>query len=224
MRSLTRRGLGVNPNLHENCLVMMEFHSLFRWRDAVSVVVCLGCVALCATAARDLALRPTQFAVELNHAQLLQWLCERDVHGQFTSAKLRLARRVAEDLRQGYDWQRDLAELDEQLRRRCLENLRELARIWILERADRYASLSEPDRTAFVDEQLDDVLYWPVWRRHADARLAAFMPRTPTLAVQQIDSWTGALDAHQRQRIQQFAGALYFRWLQRGYQFLPGGA
>lgn len=197
---------------------------LARWRDSVSVLVLIGCLLVCAIAARDVVLRPVQFVGELDHAQLIEWLSMSDVRGEFTSTKLRLARRVAEDLRQGYDWQSDLAAIGPRRRQRCVENLRELVRIWLSERADRYANLTEPDRTAFVDEQLDDLLYWPVWRRRTDHHLAGLMPSNPTLAVQQIDAWTGDLDARQRQRIQQFTGALYFRWLQRGYQFLPRGA
>lgn len=202
----------------------MKLPILSRWRDPVSVLILAGCLAVCAAAVRDVALRPAQLVGELDHARLLERLSTSDVRGEFTSTKLRLARRVAEDLRQGYDWQIDLTALNAPRRERCVENLRELVRIWLLERADRYANLAEPDRTAFVDEQLDDVLYWPVWRRHRNYDLAGLMPRTPMLAVQHIDTWTGDLDVHQRQRIQQFAGALYFRWLQRGYPFLPGGA
>lgn len=202
----------------------MRRPTLDRWRDGFSLLVLAGCLAVCAVAFRDAATRPLRFVDQLDHCQLLEWISTRDVRGEFTANKLRLARRVAEDLRQGYDWQAELAALDERHRQRCGENLRELARIWLLERADRYASLAEPDRTAFVDEQLDDLLYWPIWRRRGGPDLAGLMPRNPTLAVQQIDTWTGDLDAHQRQRIQQFAGALYFRWLHRGYQFLPSGA
>lgn len=202
----------------------MRLFMFCRWRDSVSMLVLVGCLAICALAVRDVALRPVQFVGELNHTELLDWLSTSDVRREFISTKLRLARRVAEDLRQGYDWQADLAALTEQRREQCVENLRELVRIWLLERADRYANLLEPDRTAFVDEQLDDLLYWPVWRRRRDHDLAGLMPHSPMLAVKQIDTWTGDLDSHERQRIQQFAGALYFRWLQRGYQFFPGGA
>jgi hypothetical protein len=202
----------------------MQLPTLYRWRDVFSLLVLAGCLAVCTGALRDAAMRPLRFVDQLDHAQLLEWMSARDVRGEFTANKLRLARRVAEDLRQGYDWHSELTALDVRHRERCYENLRELARIWLLERADRYASLSEPDRTAFVDEQLDDLLYWPVWKRRGGQDLGGLMPRNPTLAVQHIDTWAGDLDARQRQRIQHFAGALYFRWLQRGYQFLPSGA
>jgi hypothetical protein len=201
----------------------MVFPQLSRGRDGLSLAVLAGLLTICGAAIRDVATRPVRPVDQLDHGQLLDWISLRDVRGEFTTTKLRLARRLAEDLRQGYDWQHDLAALDQQRRTRCADNVRELARVWLLERADRYAALAEPDRTAFVDEQLDDVLYWPIWQRGGRADFAGLMPRNPALAVQQIDAWSGQLEDHDRQRIQQFTGALYLRWLQRGFQFLPRG-
>lgn len=202
----------------------MDLPKLSRWREWLSVLALVGLLAVSGAAVYDAARRPVRFVDRLDHAQLVEWLSMGDLRHEFTTTRLRLARRLAEELRQGYDWQRDLMALDQRRRERCSENLRELVRVWLLERADRYAALSEPERTAFVDEQLDDLLYWPVWQRHGARELAGLMPHNAALAVQHVDAWTGELEHHQRERIQQFTGALYFRWLQRGYQFLPGGA
>ncbi|HET6883166.1 MAG TPA: hypothetical protein VFI31_23555 [Pirellulales bacterium] len=201
----------------------MIFTQFSRGRDWLSWAVLAGLLAICGTAMRDVAMRPVRTVDRLGHADLLDWLSGRDLRGEFTTTKLRLARRLAEDLRQGYDWQQDLAALDRPRRELCAANARELVRVWLLERAERYAALTEPDRTAFVDEQLDDVLYWPVWQRRGSRDLAGLMPRNPALAVEQLDAWTGELQEHDRQRIHQFTGALYLRWLQRGIQFLPSG-
>lgn len=203
---------------------MVEFLKLPPWRDALALAALVGSLAVCGTAVRDAATRPVRFVDRLDHAQLVDWLATRDLHGEFTATKLRLARRLAEDLRQGYDWRNDVAEFDERRRERWGENLTELVRVWLLERADRYAALAEPDRTAFVDEQLDDLLYWPVWQRVGNRDLPGLLPRNPALAVQQVDAWTGGLQDNERQRIQHFTEALYLRWLQRGFQFFPGGA
>jgi hypothetical protein len=192
-------------------------------RDWLSLAVLVGLTAVCIVSLRDAANRPTRPVDQLSHEQLFEWLCERDLTGEFTHTKLRLARRLAEDFRQGHDWQHDLAGLDQQRRERLVHSFRELACAWLLERADRYASLGEPDRTAFIDQQLDDLLYWPVWQRRSTRDLAGLLPGNPALAVQQIDLWTDGVQAAQRQRIQQFTGALYLRWLQRGFQFLPSG-
>ena len=193
-------------------------------RDWLSLAVLGGLMFVCVVSFRDAATRPVRLVDRLDHEQLFEWLSHRDLRGEFTHTKLRLARRLAEDLRQGYDWQHDLAGLGQQGRDRLIHNLRELACTWLLDRADRYASLGEPDRTAFIDEQLDDLLYWPVWQRRSTRDLVGLLPSDPALAVQQqIDVWTDGVQAAQRQRIQQFTGALYMRWLQRGLQFLPGG-
>jgi hypothetical protein len=192
-------------------------------RDRLSLAVLAGLTAVCVVSLRDAATRPVRLVDQIDHEQLSEWLSSRDLRGEFTHTKLRLARRLAEEFRQGYDWQHDLAGLDEPRRDRLVQNFRELACAWLLERADRYASLGEPDRTDFIDQQLDDVLYWPVWRRQSPRELAGLMPGNPVLAVQQIDLWTDGVQAAQRQKIQQFTGALYMRWLQRGFQLLPNG-
>jgi hypothetical protein len=205
-------------------LFSIEFPRRTNWRDWLAFVVLAGLVAVCGLTVHDAATRPVRFIDRLDHRQLVEWLSTRDLRGEFMTIKLRLARRLAEDLRQGYDWRHDLSVFDEARRRWWGENLKELVRVWLLERADRYTALAEPDRTEFVDEQLDDLLYWPVWQRHGNQDLAGLLPRNPALAVQQIDTWTSELQDNERQRIQQFTGALYLRWLQRGFQFSPGGA
>lgn len=193
------------------------------WRNWLALGALMGLTSACALAAYDVAHRPVRLVDQLDHETLFNWLCTRDVAWEFSSVKLRLARRLAEDFRQGYDWQQELFPLDRSIRQLAVHNLRELVPIWLLDRADRYTALTEPDRTAFVDEQLDDLIYWPLWQRRPGAELAELLPQNPVLAVQQVDAWTDRLDAPQRQRVQQFTGALYMRWLQRGY-LLPGGA
>ncbi|HVX15867.1 MAG TPA: hypothetical protein VHC22_32085 [Pirellulales bacterium] len=202
----------------------MDLLKRIPYRDWLAFVALAGLSALCGLAVHDAATRPVRFVDRLDHAQLVDWLSTRDVRPEFTSTKLRLARRLAEDLRQGYGWWHDVAALDRTRRVRWDDNLRELVRVWLLERADRYVSLAEPDRTAYVDEQLDDLLYWPVWQNRDTDALAGLLPRNPTLAMQQVDGWMGELRDNERQRIQQFTGALYLRWVQRGFQFLPAGA
>jgi hypothetical protein len=192
-------------------------------RDWLSLAILAGLTGVCGVSLRDAATRPVRLVDQLDHEQLFEWLSGRDLTVEFTHTKLRLARRLAEDFRQGYDWQHDLSRLDGQRRDRLIQNFRELACAWLLDRADRYVSLGEPDRTAFIDQQLDDLLYWPVWQRQRTRHLAGMLPANPALAVQQIDVWTGGVQAAERQRIQQFTNALYVRWLQRGLQFLPGG-
>lgn len=196
-----------------------------RLRDVLALGVLAGLLLVCGAAARDAATRPVRFVDRLDHEQLVEWLSTRDLQVEFTSTRLRLARRLAEDLRQGYDWQDDIARLDEQRRQRWLENSKELVRVWLLERADRYAALAMSDRTDFVDEQLDDLLYWPIWQRRGHHDLHGLLPRNPALAVQQFHSWMGELPGSESQRIEQFTNALYLRWLQRGFhQIIPGGA
>lgn len=192
-------------------------------RNGISRGALIALLAVCGLALRDAVSRPVRPVDQFNHGQLIDWLSRIDVANEFSHTKLRLARRLAEDLRQGYDWQQDLAGLNEGQRERFASNFRELACVWLLDRADQYASLSEPDRTTFIDEQLDDLIYWPVWQQQRHRDLVGLLPHTPLLAVQKLDFWTDGVGTVERQRIQQFTGALYMRWQQRGFQFLPGG-
>lgn len=194
------------------------------WRNGLALAALIGLSGACGLAGYEVATRPVRLLDQLDHAALFNWISNRDLAPEFGSVKLRLARRLAEDFRQGYDWQQELAQLDGPQRERAINNLRELVPIWLLDRANRYTALTEPDRTAFVDEQLDDLIYWPFFQHRPAAELAQLLPANPAMAVQQVDAWTGRLEAGERQRIQQFAGALYLRWLQRGYLSFPGGA
>lgn len=192
-------------------------------RNWVSLGVLIALVSVCGAALRDAVSRPVRPVDQFNHQQLIDWLSRFDVASEFRDTKLRLARRLAEDLRQGYDWQQDLAGLDAGQRDRFAGNFRELATVWLLDRADRYASLNQTDRTTFIDEQLDDLIYWPVWQQERQRDLIGLLPHTPGLAVQQIHFWTDSVGSVERQRIEEFTGALFMRWQQRGFQFLPGG-
>jgi hypothetical protein len=196
---------------------------LTTWRDWLALAAFVALAAICVASVRDVAMRPVRLVDDLDHDQLLDWLCTRDLAMELSATRLRLARRLAEDFRQGYDWQHDLAGLDATRRERCGANVRNLVGVWLLDRADRYAVLTEPDRTAFIDEQLDDLLYWPVWQRLPAHELAGLDLPNAAAAVQQMDAWTAGLDVSRRQRVQQFTGAVYLRWLQRGFQFLPSG-
>jgi hypothetical protein len=192
-------------------------------RNWISLGVLIALVSICGVALRDAVSRPVRPVDQFTHQQLIDWLSRFDVSKEFSHTKLRLARRLAEDLRQGYDWQQDLAGLDAGQRDQFAGNFRELACIWLLDRADRFAALSQADRTTFIDEQLDDLVYWPVWQQERRHDLIGLLPHNPALAMQQLDSWTEGVGAVERQRIQQFADALRMRWLQRGFHFLPGG-
>jgi hypothetical protein len=192
-------------------------------KDRLALAVLVALLAFCAACLRDMATRPVRLVDDLSHEELFDWLCTRDLATEFSATRLRLARRLAEDFRQGYDWQRELIRLDARRRDRCAANVRELVGVWLLDRADRYSALTEPDRTAFIDEQLDDLLYWPVWQQLPAQDLAGFNIQNAAVAVRQIDAITAGLDVSRRQRIQQFTGAAYLRWLQRGFQFIPGG-
>lgn len=192
-------------------------------RNWLSAGVLAALVAACSAAVYDSATRPVRLVDQLDHEQLLTWLAMGDLSSEYVHIKVRLARRLAEDFRQGYDWDQDLADLDTDRRGRFAANFRELVGVWLLDRADRYVSLADQDRTAFIDEQLDDVLYWPIWQQRRTRNLERLLPQNPAVAVHQIDGWIDGFEPPQRHRIQQFKEALYFRWLQRGLPFRPGG-
>lgn len=187
-------------------------------RNLLSLVALVALSAISLTAIAQAWLSPSRPGREFNRDQLIGWLVSRDVGQESTPARLRLARRLAEDLRQGNDWSEAIARLDDAGRGRVRDNVRTLASAWLVDRADTYFSLPERQRADVLDELLDDVTGWPIFHRRQPVGLLGDLPRDANSAVRELEAWANALGPAESQRVRQFLGALYVRWLRRGFQ------
>ena len=136
------------------------------------------------------------------------------------SAKLRLARRFEQEMAAGGDWRNALGELDPAKRAQFQQNLAELSQVWLIDKVDRYYELREPERTAFIDNQIDSLARWPLVDAGDDFNAGG----DPSRILAQLQGRYGQLKPDEQRRIQQFIGAVYMRWLARGFrQLLPLG-
>ena len=186
-------------------------------RNLLSFGALVGLSAISLTAIAQAWLAPARPGRDLGRGQLIEWLVSRDLGEELTATRLRLARRLAEDLRQGNDWHEAIAPLDDAARGRLRDNVRELARVWLVDRAEAYFNLPEPYRADFLDEQLDDVMAWPMFHERRPVGLLADLPREASSAVRELEAWASALSPAESQQVRQFLGALYVRWLRRGF-------
>ncbi len=89
---------------------------------------------------------------------LIRWLIERDLREQPWDLRLRLVKRVEQELLAGVDLREVATMLDaDQCRRQLIENGDELARVWFVREANHYAAVSEDQQPSLLGEQLDHV-------------------------------------------------------------------
>lgn len=190
-----------------------------KLRDVLSFIVLLALTGICAASFYQAWVSRTASAEKLDRAQLTAWLLSRDVTKELRAVRLRLARRLIEDLREGHDWSSEAQGLPPDERDRLRKNLRDLAGVWLVSQADQYARLPEADRGAFLDDRLKDLTSMPVFAGGEGLNLAA----NAGAAVHEFEDWARDLPPDEDQRLRQLLSALYVRWLQQGFQrFLPG--
>lgn len=190
-----------------------------KLRDCLSFIVLLALTGVCAASFYQAWVSRTASAQKLDRGQLTSWLLTRDVTKELRAVRLRLARRLMEDLREGHDWPSEAQALPPDERDRLRKNLRDLAGVWLVSQADQYARLPEADRGAFLDDRLNDLTSLPVFAGGEGLSLAA----SAGAAVHEFEEWARGLPPDEDQRLRQLLSALYVRWLQQGFQrFLPG--
>lgn len=193
-----------------------------KLRDLVSLIVLLALTGVCAASFYQAFASHAARADQLDREQLTAWLLERDVSQELRPTRLRLARRLIEDLRAGHDWQVEIQAAPPAERDRLMNNLRELAGTWLTSQADRYARLPEDDRPDFLDDQLRDLTSWPVFAKGRASARGLGLAANAGAAVHEFEAWASGLPPEQSQRVRQLLSALYVRWLQQGFQqFLP---
>lgn len=193
-----------------------------KLRNLLSLVVLLGLTGVCVASIYQAFASRAATARQLDRQQLTAWLLGRDISRELRATRLRLARRLIEDLREGHDWQSEWAAAAPDHRDRLRKNLRELAGVWIVIQADRFARLPEADRPGFLDDQLSDLMSWPVFANDSVSGERLGLASNTGTAVREFEAWSSGLPPDENQRVRQLLSALYVRWLQQGFQrFLP---
>ncbi|HVX62042.1 MAG TPA: hypothetical protein VHC19_15600 [Pirellulales bacterium] len=191
-------------------------------RDALSALalVALGGISLAAGAQAiwiECSSRRT-----FDRAELVAWLTERDLASVPRAVKLRLARQFEQDFAAGHDWKLELSQLDDARRERLVNNYAELSQAWFLDKVDRYFALQEPARTEYLDSQIDAISRWPVFDQGEFQRGPLLRSADLSRQLPRLQARFTTLRPDEQQRVQQFVGAVYLRWLARGFrQLIP---
>jgi hypothetical protein len=191
---------------------------MFSRRDFVSALALVILSAISLAAAAQALLFGWSSQRSLSRDELLASLTTQQVAALPRASKLKLARQLEQDFVSGGDWKPDLERLQPAERERLLENYAELSLAWLLDKVDRYFELREPQRTQYIDSQIDGISRWPMLNQGEPAALGGDPSRN--LAI--LQSRLPQLEPDQQRRIQQFVGAFYMRWLARGFrQLIP---
>lgn len=192
-----------------------------KLRDLLSFVVLLALTGVCAASFYQAFIARAAATRQLDRQQLTAWLLERDASQEPRAARLRLARRLVEDLREGHDWQAEAQELPPAERDRLLENLRELAGVWLVSQANLYGRLPDSDRGEFLDGRLNDLTSWPVFAGGGASGGVVGLAANAGVAVRELENWSSRLPPEENQRVRQLLSALYVHWLQQGFPGFP---
>ncbi|HUY90916.1 MAG TPA: hypothetical protein VMV10_19425 [Pirellulales bacterium] len=192
--------------------------SLFSRRDFVSAVALAMLSAISLAAATQAYLFGWSTGHTLDRAELFVWLSTRELGSLPRAMKLKLARQFEQDFVSEGDWREEVGELDAARRARFLENYGELAQTWLLDKVDRYYELREPQRTEYVDSQIDSISRWPMLKQSGNPPFGG----DPSRNLAQLQARFRQLKPDEQRRVQQFMGAVYMRWLARGFrQLIP---
>jgi hypothetical protein len=195
---------------------------MLRRRDLLSALALILLSAISLAAAAQALLRVWATRHEMDRAELVAWMTERDVSSLPRAIRLRLARRFEQDFAAGHDWKQELSQLDGPQRQRLGENYFELSQTWFLEKVDRYYELPEPRRTDYVDSQIDGISRWPVLEKEGLQSGSLLWNADPGRYLPRLQSRFKHLKPDEQQRVQQFVGAVYMRWLTKGFrQLIP---
>lgn len=191
-------------------------------RDALSALalVTLGGISLAAGAQAiwiEFSSRRT-----FDRAELVAWLTERDLALVPRAVRLRLARQFEQDFAAGHDWKLELSQLDDQRRERLANNYTELSQAWLLDKVDRYFAFQEPERTEYLDSQIDAISRWPIFEQGKFQRGKSLRNVDLSRHLPRLQARFTRLRPDEQRRLQQFVGAVYLRWLARGFrQLIP---
>lgn len=196
---------------------------MYSRRDIVSALALAILSSISLAAATQAYLFGWSTGHALDRAELFDWLTNRELGSLPRAMKLRLARQFEQDFVSGGDWRQEVDQLDPAQHARFLKNYGELSQTWLLDKVDRYYELREPQRTEYIDSQIDSISRWPMLNQKGNPLFdSQLFGGDPSRNLAQLQRRFQQLKPAEQRRVQQFMGAVYMRWLARGFrQLIP---
>lgn len=154
-----------------------------------------------------------------NRRELIRWLVTRNLEQVPEATREVLAQRLEEEFSGDIDWDATARELTDGQRQLLRENVRRLVGPWIRTKARSYASLSDVQQTAYLDQLIDTLQQWRGLDKlapgsgttgNAESRLLA-------TAVEQLNALADHVDPADQEQTRAFVTALQIRWVAREF-------
>jgi hypothetical protein len=154
-----------------------------------------------------------------NRRELIRWLVTRNLEQVSEATREVLAQRLEEEFSGDIDWDATARELTDGQRQLLRENVGRLVGPWIRSKARLYASLSEVERTAYLDQLIDTLKQWrgldslaPVSGTSSNAE-----PGLLAAAMEQLNALADHADPAEQEQTRAFVTALQTRWVAREF-------
>jgi hypothetical protein len=152
-----------------------------------------------------------------DRAQLLLWLVGRDLEQEPFELRVRLLRRLEQDMPQDLNPERARRWLTEARRAQLERNIAALVEPWFFDKMERYFALPRRERTAYVDQVIDRLAALRGLKAAAEPQERGVrQPRVVQVFMTQVAEWQKRADPKQRAEIREFLFALQTRWVARG--------
>ena len=189
-----------------------------RRRGILSLLVLAVLLLVAAGAVWVLARLRLPDPADCDRRQLLRWLVTRDLEMEPFDLRLRLLRRLEQQMRADADWGRFKGWFTEERRQRLAENVTQLVEPWFFDKLEHYVRLPPQQRTAYVDQILDRVAAMRGLGAVTQAAPPAGKPgqgRLVKVLLEQIPQWQQRAEPRRRREISEFLIALETRWMTR---------
>lgn len=153
---------------------------------------------------------------------LFRWLVECDLRQEPVETKLVILQRMEDELLKGIDFREIASMLNDQQRRKLLENADLLASLWFRRQSDRYFGAAAADRSNLLGEQVSQIHRLGIMDQLSALENRSSANDSDTAAastfVKRIDRWLAEADSSERPRLVEYFGALRDRMLWDGLQ------
>lgn len=132
-----------------------------KLRDLLTLLILCSLVGLSVAATVQAIRTGLPTPAEDRHEELRRSLTAGRVNELPLEYQRVLLRQLEGELRNGVDWQQELAATPPRKRQLTTDNLADLASLWLDERMDEYFSIPDQlDRDEYLDQEIERILRW----------------------------------------------------------------